>query len=100
MVNVFICKTSVLIECPWKKELKVNEHEQFFLDIYNKNYKCAISPSSIFFQVFDINRLYPNNMLKEFRLRDQTTIKSNVNVIFTNNSNNLIKKKTLNYTES
>lgn len=100
MVNVFICKTSVLIECPWKKELKVNEHEQFFLDIYNKNYKCAISPSSIFFQVLDINRLYPNNMLKEFRLRDKTTIKSNVNVIFTNNSNNLIKKKTLNYTES
>jgi hypothetical protein len=38
--NVFLAKTAALLDSPWDNDLKLAEHEKFFIDFKNKEYKC------------------------------------------------------------
>jgi len=75
-LNVFIAETNSLKKTLWRDELKLGEHEIFFMDYYKNGFKCVYSPDVQFIQVSNENRKYdekfdkyrkrfkPENMIK------------------------------------
>ena len=76
MLNVFVARTELLRQVKWRPELKLQEHDPFFYDLYRHGAKCAITPSIRSIEVPFKYRRYPPG-LESYRGRH---FKTNVTV--------------------
>ena len=60
-VNAFITKTDILKKYPWNDNLKIGEHELFFLKLWANNINILYDETFIFNQFNEIYRKYDKN---------------------------------------
>lgn len=78
-LNVFIAETTTLKKTMWREELKLGEHELFFIDYYRKGYRCAFSPNISFKEVKEKNKIYEDGYN---RYRERFTMGQMINIKF------------------
>ena len=78
-LNVFIAETHTLKKTLWREELKLGEHELFFIDYYEKGYRCAFSPNICFSEVKEENKIYEDGYI---RYRERFTMKKMMDIKF------------------
>lgn len=69
-LNVFIAKTDKLKKCPWRKMMKIGEHELFFYDWFKKQNKCAICLDCNFNEIKYKNKIYGKEV-SNYRAREK-----------------------------
>lgn len=69
--NVFLAKTRVLQENPWRNELKVNEHMTFFLDARREKLRIGYLPSVyVHHRTREYSTCYKNIRFREDKFRE------------------------------
>ena len=64
-LNYFVARTEKLRQCRWVPILKVGEHEKFFMDWWDKGFKCASTPNVIFGESIKHGKISTQNFTNE-----------------------------------
>lgn len=67
VINFFLARTALLLQSPWDKELKVREHEDFFVRLKKTKAKITFTPDVSIFHYPDMKKQEASDFYQKMR---------------------------------